>query len=339
MNRLATVSLRVGSIVRAAAASAAGGLLMLSPLPISAGEDTARPRLAWVVGNAAYSGMAALHNPVHDAQDMCAALQRLRFRTLCQTDVPDRASLLEGFARFTSQLTPDTQGLVYYAGHAVQIEGHNYLVPTHALLKKLGDVPAELVDVQELLEQLRHKGNAFNVIALDACRDDPFANTAAAKPNPAPNLLRGVGPLMGETTGPLHYGLAAIRDAPAGSIVLYATGANGVALDGKGRNGLLTKHLLAHIETPGLTVEDMIKRVGAGVQAESGAMGRRPQTPFVYSSFTGEFCFADCKAHSENTELNQLKAQNLRLEQQLRQAAPAGGTPPRNDRPVMPATF
>lgn len=336
MKYLAPVSLRLAWIF-----VVMGLCLGALPPRAMAAESQGAPRLAWVVGNAHYVGMTGLNNPINDAQDVCQALQRLRFKTLCHVDVPDRASLLRRFAEFTGQLTPDTQGLVYYAGHAVQIHGRNYLVPVRASIKSMADVPRELVDVQELLDAIGRQGNAFTMVTLDACRDDPFVGPAA-QPAPA-SLLRGLGPHameQSDPTGDVRYGLSAIRDAPRGTIVLYATGANDVALDGKGRNGLLTKHLLAHMETTGITVEDMIKRVGAGVQKESGRMTRRQQTPFVYSSFTGEFCFVECPKSVDGSIVDKLKADNLRLQQQLLQSpgpVPAASIP--STRPLMPATF
>lgn len=305
---------------------------------IAAPIDTPPPRLAWVVGNARYEGMTPLNNPAHDAQDMCQSLRRLHFKTLCHTDIPDRATVLKLFAEFVAQLTPDSHGLVYYAGHAVQIQGHNYLVPTRASVRNMSDVPQQLVDVQDLLDQIKSKGNTFNVVTLDACREDPFAGSLPTPGDTGPNLLRGLS-VQNQQAGPIAYGLGAIRDAPIGTIVLYATGANDVALDGNGRNGLLTKHLLAHIETPGITVEDMIKRVGAGVRAESQRLARKGQTPFVYSSFTGEFCFAGCASREDQHELTRLRAQNQMLEQKIQQGSPASSPAPRPAQPVVPAIF
>ncbi len=302
--------------------------------------DGGAPRLAWVLGNSGYQGMTALKNPAHDAQDMCASLQRLGFETLCHTDVRDRATLLKQFNEFAERLTPATQGLIYYAGHAVQINGRNYLVPTQASVRSLADVPQQLVDLQILMDALRKQGNTFNVVILDACRQDPFSDT----PDPHlgasadhGNLLRGLGPRLASSKGPMSYGLAPIQDAPEGAIVFYATGANDVALDGSGRNGLLTKHLLQHIETPGIPVEDMIKRVSAGVQSESRHLARKAQTPYVYSSFTGEFCFASCSLASSDRQPvpvapSAAPATSLSLPAAAPQVAPRA-------QPTMPALF
>jgi uncharacterized caspase-like protein len=286
-------------------------LLIGVALPAKAAES----KVALVVGNAQYAGAERLVNPLHDAADMCAALQRLGYQTLCHTDVRDRQQFLDLLQAFAARLTPGSKGLFYYAGHAVQIRGENYLVPTQVRVQKPADVETTLVGVHVVLEHLKRASSDFNMVILDACRTNPFLEVGA--PARAAGGLRGMRVVLAKAAQDVAYGLGAIRDAPVGAIVLYATAAEEAAFDGDGRNGPLTKHILAHIETPGIAVEELIKRVTLGVQNETlKTIGRR-QTPFVYSSFSGEFCFAGCAAKIDPNEVERLRKERSDLARRL----------------------
>jgi uncharacterized caspase-like protein len=295
-----------------------------SQLPASA-----RERHALVIGNAAYSEAPRLANAVSDASDVCAALKRLSFSADCRFDLRDRAAMLAGLRDFAKRLNSDTHAVVYYAGHAVQLRGENYLVPTHARLRSPGGLAGDSLGLDEVLGVLRDSGSSFNFVVLDACRDDPFEVPAAA--GAAPGDTRGARVAKANDAAVARamapFGLGAIRDAPAGSIVLYATGSGEPAFDGKGRNGPLTKHFLAHVEAPGVTVEDFLKRVTAAVQTDTlRSLGRR-QTPFVYSSFTGQFCFAGCRDVPLESEIENLK-RDLEKSRSRPQPRPAPRIPP-----------
>ena len=229
-------------------------------------------RLALVIGNAHYSQAPSLKNPVNDAQDLCLALQALRFQTLCQTDVPDRAAFETLVQRYTQALGPDTVGVVFYSGHGMQAAGQNFLIPTQAQARSVVDDPLRVMyRLQDLFEQLRLRPSKLQLVVLDACRSDLPAAAPGARP-----------------------GLAAVQDAPPGTLVLYATASGEAAYDGLGRNGPLTHHLLQNIRRPGLSVEDLLKKVTAGVEGDTRVNYQRRQTPFVYGSFSGRFCFAGC---------------------------------------------
>lgn len=229
-------------------------------------------RVALVIGNGNYAKEGALRNPVNDARDMCAKLKSLQFETLCYLDIKTRREFKTRIQEYVGKLTNGTAGLFYYAGHGIQVNGENYLIPTHIELKSQVDVEDEAVSVNYLMAQLDSAKNPFNIVILDACRNNPWARGFRS----------------------ISRGLAA-TNAPEGSIVLYATAANEEAFDGSDKNGTFTKHLLTHLGTRGITVEQLIKRVSAGVQKETLAEVGHKQTPFVYSSFTGEFCFAGCE--------------------------------------------
>jgi len=155
-------------------------------------------------------------------------------------------------------------GLFYYAGHGMQINGRNYLIPVDAEIDTESDVNFEAVDAGRVLGKMEDAGNNLNIVILDACRDNPFAR-----------IFRSV-----------SQGLARM-DAPTGSIVAYATSPGSVAADGMNRNGLYTSMLLKHMTTPGLSIEEFFKIVRIDVMNGSG----RKQVPWESSSLTGDFYF------------------------------------------------
>ena len=126
--------------------------------------------------------------------------------------------------------------------------------------------------------------------AVRSCSQQPRAvGPVAAKPPARSLLVRSL-----EGVPKVGNGLAPIKDAPPGTMVLYATASREAAYDGKGRNGPLTKHVLANIETRDLAVRDFIGRVTEGVEAETRHDYGKAMTPFVYGSFSERFCFAGC---------------------------------------------
>ncbi|MGA0609247.1 caspase family protein [Caldimonas sp. KR1-144] len=254
------------------------------------------PRLALVIGNAAYENAPALKNPANDAADMCAALGRLGFKTLCHANVRDRAEFDARVKEYVEQLGPSSVGVFYFSGHGVQARDANFLIPTQVQPRSVSEDPLRvLYGVDELFDRLRQRPTKFQLVILDACRTDLFAAPRTATSRGAPPaatksaLVRAL-----ETDGRAASGLAPIKDAPPSTIVLYATASKDAAYDGDGRNGPLTKHILQHIGTRGVPVEEFIKRVTQGVETETARDYRRRQTPFIYGSFGGTFCFAGC---------------------------------------------
>ena len=209
-------------------------------------------RVALVIGNAAYPG-APLLNPVNDARDMAAALRKLGFEVIERTNVTQK-EMNRAIVQFGEKLRSDSIALFFYAGHGMQVRGKNYLIPIDAQIDSEAGVRAETVDVDAVMDQLAV--SPLNIVILDACRSNPFERR-----------FRGVG------------GGLAQMDAPKGSLIAYATAPGRVAADGRGRNGLYTQELLKHIQTPGLTVEAVFKRVRNGVIAASG----EAQTPWESS--------------------------------------------------------
>lgn len=273
-------------------AACALGLAACASQPGTPAAGTAPARVALVIGNAAYENGPPLVNPTHDGEDMCAALKKLGFQTLCHRNLRSRDEFDARVREYAALLGPATVGVVYYSGHGVQAGNANYLIPTQAQIGANEDPTRVLYAVDDLFERVGRTPTRFQLVILDACRSDLFAP-------PRANAGRGVAatsPLLKslEVVSRAGSGLQPIKDAPAGTLVLYATASRDAAFDGEGRNGPLTKHILTHIGTRGIFVEDFFKRVIQGVEQETSQAYRKRQTPFIYGSFAGKFCFAGC---------------------------------------------
>jgi uncharacterized caspase-like protein len=247
-------------------------------------------RSALIIGNGDYEP-GALRNPANDAQALADALSRLGFRVTLKTDV-DLSGMLHAMTRFVRETRNDNVRLFYYAGHALQHRGKNFLVPIDADIQTPHDIPTQAAEVQQLVDHMQRSEFGVNVVILDACRTYPI--TVQAKPR-----TRGVAP-----TGPaaaLPSGLAEIV-APRGTVIAFSTAPGAVARDGDALHSVYAKHLLANMEVPGLTVEQLFKRVRDGVLRET----QLAQTPWENSSLVGEFCFkagprGECPADGRST--------------------------------------
>lgn len=221
-------------------------------------------RVALVIGNAAYSGDAALVNPANDARAMANTLKALGF-TVVELRDGSKSEMTEALARARNALAgKQGVGLLYYAGHGLQLDWRNYMVPVDAQMSTAADVPLQAIDVNQVLDAFRKAGNRMNILVLDACRDNPFASTASGK------------------------GLAQV-DAPPGTFLAYATAPGNVAADGdaKAGNGLYTQYLLEELKKPTAKIEDVFKRVRFNVRQKSE--GR--QIPWESTSLESDFFF------------------------------------------------
>ena len=226
-------------------------------------------RLALVIGNGQYTA-SPLKNPVRDARDMAVTLKKLGFQVIYEENAT-RRKMDDAVRAFYAKLRQSETGLFYFAGHGMQVKGRNYLIPVDARIETESDVEHESIDVGRVLGKMEDAGNPVNIIILDACRDNPFA--------------RGV-----RSSG---AGLARM-DAPVGSIVAYATSPESVAADGRGQNGVYTKHLLKEMMTPGLTIEQVFKAVRNGVMDETN----NKQVPWESTSLRGDFYFSGLSSSS-----------------------------------------
>ncbi|MEN8188664.1 MAG: caspase family protein [Thermodesulfobacteriota bacterium] len=244
-----------------------------------AGSVDGEPRHALVIGNGKYKN-APLKNPENDAGDIAAALKMNGFQVKLLNNASQR-QMGDAIRLFTKNLQKGGVGLFYYAGHGLQVGGTNYLVPVDARIETETDVRYNAIPAGLILGKMEDAGNSMNIVILDACRNNPYSR----------------GFRSAET------GLARM-DAPTGSIIAYATAPGSVAADGSGRNGIYTKSLLKHINEPGLTIEQVFKRVTQSVVDESG----RKQVPWVSSSFFGNFYFVDELHIMQEAEKSSVKA-------------------------------
>ncbi|MEO8153894.1 MAG: caspase family protein [Rhizobacter sp.] len=285
-----------GLASRAAMAWVAFASCMLLLAGCASGARGGNARVALVIGNAAYDNVVPLVNPAHDAADMCSALKKLGFKTLCHTNVRDREEFEAHVKEYVDLLDAKTAGVFYYSGHGVQAGNENYLIPTQVQMKSATEDPTRaLYAIDDLFERLGKRRTQFQLVILDACRADLFS-PAPSRSSRAPSAATSRSTLVRALEGVAHAGngLQPIKDAPRGTIVLYATASKDTAFDGEGRNGPLTRHILDQIDTQGIFVEEFIKRVTVGVEAETLKKYRKRQTPFTYGSFGGKFCFAGC---------------------------------------------
>ncbi len=230
-------------------------LVLLSVAQLLPAQD----RFALVIGNGNYSSIPKLKNPVNDAGDMADALRGLGFKVDLLRDA-NLGDMEAGVIRLGNQLgqSPGSYGFFFYAGHGIQSNGINYLIPADAQIAGEAFLKSKALAAQSVLDTLQQAGNGLNVVVLDACRDNPFS------------WARGG-----------NRGLSVVGTQPPGSIIAYATSAGSVAQDGDGRNGLFTSQLLKHLRTPGIEIKEVFNRTGADVVNASN----NKQVPAIYNQF------------------------------------------------------
>lgn len=233
--------------------------------------DEVGKRYALVIGNADYKNTTPLANPVNDGRAVCKMLRSLQFEVDCYENLQKRGSFKEAISDFTKKLKPSDVALFYYAGHGLELGGENFLVPTDADIRSKAYVEDDAVRVNFIFDELGAAKARLSIVILDACRNNPFARVRSVS----------------------GTGLAMPNSIPSGSIIIFPTSPGKVALDGSGQNGVFTSHLLKHLPTTGITIEEMFKRVSSGVRDDSIAAGIE-QTPWLNLSFSGEFCFVGC---------------------------------------------
>jgi uncharacterized caspase-like protein len=237
----------------------------------AATTDEPERRVALVIGNSAYQFTPNLPNPINDAEAMAAALQRLGFEVAKGIDL-DGAETELIIRDFAKKLPGADVALFFYAGHGMQVARQNYLIPVDAQLADETDLHFEATDLNLVLN-LMEREPRVNLVFLDACRDNPLSQ----------KLARSMGSTRSTAVG---RGLALV-DAPDGSFIAFATQPDNVALDGEGSHSPFTSALLNHIETPGLSLSDMMIRVRNDVKATTNGQ----QVPKEESSLTSSFYF------------------------------------------------
>ena len=231
---------------------------------LSAGfSSQVQARLALVIGNSTYA-QAPLANPANDARSLATSLEAAGFsvtRVIDQNKEEMKAQVLA----FSSLLQASKQpGVFYFAGHAVQMDWRNYLLPVNQQFASADDVRNNALDITELVRALDSAKNGINIIILDACRDNPFSKG-----------------------GQVPKGLTQM-DAPTNTFLAYATAPGQTARDaGSGNNGLYTEFLLKELTKDGVKIEDAFKRVRLGVRLAS----KGEQIPWEVTSLENDFYF------------------------------------------------
>jgi uncharacterized caspase-like protein len=238
-------------------------LVLLAPVATATGASAAaESRIALVIGNEAYKD-SPLANPVNDAKAVSAALRAAGFEVI-ERHNQGAVEMRRAIREFGEKLRGKGAGLFYFAGHGVQVNGRNFLIPANADIRYEDEIEDQSVDVSLVLGKMESAKARINLVILDACRNNPFVRGSRSA----------------------QQGLAAM-EAPIGSLIAYATSPGQVASDGLGKNGLYTEYLVREIERPGLKVEDVFKRVRAAVRQASN--GR--QVPWENTSLEGDFYF------------------------------------------------
>jgi TPR repeat protein len=242
-------------------------VLTVITLGLPGGPACAEKRVALVIGNSAYQNVTRLDNPKNDASLIAETMRGLGFALVGsgpQLDL-DKAGLDRAVQNFGQMIQGAEVALFYYAGHGVQVNGSNFLVPVNANPTREADVDFQMVDVNVVLRQMQGSGTKLNLVILDACRNNPFGG-------------RGLRATEG--------GLAQMR-APEGTLISYATQPGSVAQDGEG-NSPYTKALAATVRRAGLDIFQTFNQVGLAVKRATGGS----QQPWVSSSpIDGDFYF------------------------------------------------
>ncbi len=235
-----------------------------NPLATSDNQGKSQDRHALIIGNSSYN-VSPLPNARNDADSVARVLREVGFDVSHYKDL-NYQQMEKAIDDYGNKLRErGGVGMFYFAGHGVQVNGENYLVPVSANIKKEKDIKYKSVHLGYLLDEFEGSGNDMNIIVLDACRDNPFAAQYRSARN----------------------GLAGIAVPPIGTFIAYATSPGSVASDGEGTNGLYTQELIKALRHPNLKIEDVFKVVRANVRRLSQGM----QVPWENSSIEGDFYF------------------------------------------------
>ena len=223
----------------------------------------AQEKFALIIGNANYSGISPLKNSVNDANDMESTLKTLGFNVdkVLDGNLEKMENAVNGFSSKLKN-SPKSYGFFFYAGHGVQSNGENYLIPVNANnIQSEAQLRERTVSLGFIMEKLEDAKNVLNIIVLDACRDNPFSFSRSGT-----------------------RGLSVVSHSPPGSITMYATSAGSVAADGTDKNGIFTSCLLNNLKLPNLEVYDVFRRTMRDVENAT----KNKQRPEIYNKFSGQ---------------------------------------------------
>lgn len=239
---------------------------MLSAVLTGAQAQSHQPRFALVIGNSSYQAVGVLPNPVRDAEAVRRLLDAAGFEVTTALDL-DRDAMREAVRSFADRLAgqgADSVALIYFAGHGVQVDGENYLLPVDADIGREADIPLAGVRLADVMATLDTVPSRTRIVILDACRNNPFDQAGT-------DIGRGL----------------AVVHAPAGSVVAYSTSPGATAEDGTGANSPFTAALVAAARRPGARIETILQDVRVAVHQAT----RGRQTPWEITALTEPFTF------------------------------------------------
>lgn len=286
---MVTFAMKISARVRAMFSTSMfckSSLIAATMLLAAASAAHAEKRLALVIGQSAYRSVVALPNPSNDARKMTELLGNAGFDVTATSDLTQN-QMREAVGDFAAKIAangPDTVALMFYAGHGLQVDGENYLVPVDVDPKRETDIPLQAVRLNDVMNTLGALPTRLRIVMLDACRNNPF-------------------PGIGSTTG---HGLAIVdtKAGAAGSFISYSTSPGSVAEDGSGDNSPYTTALLNFAREPNIPIEEAFKRVRVAVNEATD--GR--QIPWDSSSLTTDFRFFGDQAGKPAQTPDQAKA-------------------------------
>jgi hypothetical protein len=250
----------------AAAPQPAPQVAALPPVPLGR-------RVALVIGNAAYPGAARLANPVNDATDVAAALRRVGFDVIEGKDLT-LSGFAEKVAAFRDKAADADVALFYYAGHGMQFDDQNWLLPVDGHARSVFEARRQYISLTEAIAEVESRAGA-TLVFLDACRNNPLEDELKAS-------FRSLGRGAADTRG-----LTRVDIKSPQTLVVFSTRANTVAIDGAGRNSPFTEAFLQHLATAGVEIEVLMKRVSATVAQKTNGK----QQPERLSRLEREFYF------------------------------------------------
>jgi len=233
---------------------------------LAAYAATGKGKVALVIGNGAYQNAPDLPNPPNDARAMATLLRSMDFEVVEGIDL-DKTAMGDLVDEFTEKAYEADVGLVFYAGHGMQVGGKNYLIPVDAKLSSPAHLKTRTIEISSIVDSLP-SDPSIGVVILDACRDNPLARS----------LARSMPATRSQSIG---TGLAAVQvsaqgDGTGGTLIAYSTDPGAVALDGENsQNSPYTQALLKHLATPGIELQSALTRV-RGEVATSTEGRQRP---------------------------------------------------------------
>lgn len=245
-----------------------GAILLAISLSLLSGEPaSAEKRVALVIGNSGYQNVARLDNPANDASAMSAVLKGAGFDLVESRRDLNTSEMRRALRDFSDKARGADVAVVYYAGHGIEVDGANYLIPVDAVLERDIDIYDEAFALDRILVTIE-PARQLRLVILDACRDNPFAKT----------MKRTIG------SRAIGRGLAKVEPNSPNTLIAFASKAGSTASDGDSRNSPFTAALVKHIAKPGLD----LRRVFGFVRDEVLKNTSNRQEPYVYGSLGGD---------------------------------------------------